>query len=477
MKKIRIIPRLDIKGPNVIKGIHLEGLRVVGRPNVLAKKYYEQGADEIIYIDSVASLYGRDNLLKVIKLATKDGVFVPMGVGGGIKTIEDITAILRAGADKICINTGAVRNPDLIQQGAEKFGSQCIVLSVEALNIREGKWEVFIENGREETGIDAVEWVKKAVGLGAGEILLTSIDQEGTKKGFDIGLIKEVSSCVSVPIIASGGAGKIEDIANVLQIPNVDAVAIASMLHYNETTIERVKNYLKQNSINVRVENKSRFNFDINRNLDKKISIVDYDIGNLRSVSEAFKFLGCNVKIVNSKEEIEDSDYLVVPGVGAFGDGINNLKKAGLVDPIKKHAEKGKPILGICLGAQILMTQSEEFGIHQGLDLIPGEIKKFKSPEEVKELRYRVPHIGWNSIKISSKTDDVFKQIRENTSFYFDHSYFLKPEKSEHFFAKTEYGNQQFASIIRNDKIIGCQFHPEKSGRFGLKILEEFCKL
>ena len=189
MKKIRIIPKLDIKGPNVIKGIHLEGLRVVGDPALLAKKYYEQGADELLYMDVVASLYGRNNILDIIKKAS-DEIFIPLTVGGGVRKVEDIKTFLRAGADKVAINTMATKKPDLIKKGAEMFGSQCIVISIEAKSIEENKWEVYCENGREKTGLDALEWAKEVAELGAGEIFLTSIDKEGVCKGYNLKLIK-----------------------------------------------------------------------------------------------------------------------------------------------------------------------------------------------------------------------------------------------------------------------------------------------
>ena len=185
MKRVRIIPRLDIKGPNLIKSIQFEGLRVIGDPNSFAKKYYHEGADELLYMDSVASLYGRNSLKDLVSKAAKD-VFIPITVGGGIRSIETATDILRNGADKVAVNTAAVKNPKLINELVKKFGSQSIVISIEAKHTSDNKWEVFIENGRERTGLDVVKWVKQCESLGAGEILLTSIDKEGTGKVFDI---------------------------------------------------------------------------------------------------------------------------------------------------------------------------------------------------------------------------------------------------------------------------------------------------
>ncbi len=233
MRNARLIARLDVKGPNLIKGIHLEGLRIIGDPQEYACRYYEQGADELIYIDVVASLYGRNSLSDIVS-KTAHNVFVPMTVGGGIRSIEDVRSMLRAGADKIAINTAAVRNPSLISDVARTFGSQCMVLSVEAKRHSSGGWEAFTDNGREATGVDVVNWCRQAYDLGAGEILLTSVDQEGTRKGFDTALIEAVSSNVPIPVIASGGMGSTEHMVAAFS-QGADAIAIADMLHYRRS--------------------------------------------------------------------------------------------------------------------------------------------------------------------------------------------------------------------------------------------------
>ncbi len=251
MKKVRLIARLDIKGPNLIKGVHLEGLRVIGSPNEFALKYYEQGADELIYMDSVASLYGRNHLGEIIKDAAKN-IFIPMTVGGGIRSIEDATEILRSGADKVAINTAAVADPILITKLAQKFGSQCVVLSIEAKRKSSDSWEVLTENGRERSGLDVVEWAKQGSNYGAGEILLTSVDMEGTKKGYDCQLIKAVSSQVEIPVIASGGMGKLRDAVDVIEKGDASAVAMADILHYKKATFSEIRQELMLNGILVR---------------------------------------------------------------------------------------------------------------------------------------------------------------------------------------------------------------------------------
>lgn len=232
MPNIRIIPRLDIKGPNLVKGIHLEGLRVLGKPEYFARHYYENGADELIYMDVVASLYGRNNLLDIVRRTSKE-IFIPLTVGGGLRSADDIKAVLRAGADKVSINTAAIQNPELIWQASKRFGSSTIIVSIEAIRKPDGSYEAYTDNGRESTGIDAAEWAVRAAELGAGEIIITSIDREGTGRGFDTDITRKIAESVSIPVIACGGAGSKEDVKDVIIDGMVDAVSIASILHYD----------------------------------------------------------------------------------------------------------------------------------------------------------------------------------------------------------------------------------------------------
>ena len=249
-RKIRIIGRLDIKGQNLIKGVHLEGLRVIGQPSEFLLYYYETGADELLFMDCVASLYGRNQLTHLIKQAAEK-VFVPITVGGGIRTVDDARLLLRNGADKIAVNTAGIKRPKLIQEIAEEFGSQCMVLSIEAKRKQTGQWEAYIDNGRECTGRLVLDWIEEAVMLGAGEILLTSIDQEGTRKGFDMRLVRSVTEHVSVPVIASGGLGNLEHFAEVVG-GGADAVAIADALHYKRLELPTLRKYALNNNIPVR---------------------------------------------------------------------------------------------------------------------------------------------------------------------------------------------------------------------------------
>lgn len=251
MRNIRLIARLDIKSSNLIKGIHLEGLRVLGKPYDFAKKYFNDGIDEILYMDSVASLYGRNNLKEII-LETSKNIFVPITVGGGIRSLEDANEILRSGADKISINTAAINQPILLERLANRFGSSTIVLSIEAKKTQFG-WEAYTNNGREKTGKNVIDWAIEGEKLGVGEILLTSVDKEGTCKGFDYNLIKSITDVVNIPVIASGGMGALDHFEKVVNDCNCDAVSIAHLLHYNKININDIKTFAKNNNINLRI--------------------------------------------------------------------------------------------------------------------------------------------------------------------------------------------------------------------------------
>ena len=229
---LRIIPRLDIKGPNLVKGMHLEGLRVLGKPDQFARFYYEQGADELIYQDVVASLYGRNSLHDIISKTAKD-VFIPLTVGGGLRTLDDISAVLRAGADKVSINTAAHKEPSFITKASKMFGKSTIVVAIEAIHQQDGVYQAFTDNGRNRTGRDVVSWAMEIEKLGAGEILLTSVDKEGTGIGLDRELIQKVSSAINIPLVVHGGTGKQEHILNVEKESKISGVAIASLLHYH----------------------------------------------------------------------------------------------------------------------------------------------------------------------------------------------------------------------------------------------------
>ena len=250
-RSVRLIARLDVKGESLIKGVHLEGLRVIGDPQEFARHYYEQGADELIYMDIVASLYGRSNLVDIVQHAARD-IFVPLTVGGGIRSVDDVSTLLRAGADKVAINTAAVQRPALISEVAQKFGSQCMVLSVEAKCHGKDDWEIYTDCGRERSGLNVIEWVKRGIELGAGEIMLTSIDQEGTRKGFDIDLLKAINAFAKVPVIISGGYGEPNHLRDVIRA-GADGVAFADALHYKRASMLELRSIAAEMNVKVRM--------------------------------------------------------------------------------------------------------------------------------------------------------------------------------------------------------------------------------
>lgn len=503
MKNVRVIARLDIKGPNVIKGVEFECLRVIGKPATLAEQYYREGADEIIYIDTVASLYQRPLDLKQVQ-TTAQKIFVPFTVGGGISTIADIRATLKAGADKVAINTAAIRNPHLIAQAAQVFGSQCIVVSIAAKKIQPDKWEAYTDNTREQTGIDVVEWAKKAQELGAGEIILTSVDQDGTQEGFDRELIEAVGKVVSVPLIVSGGGGTTADFVSSATIGTVDGVAAASVLHYGKLSLAEIKKALRAKKIRTRTiqpaavtkmpdePNLENYTWYTTRQLAEEreaakapiagpveiikttqadVGIVNYGINNLFSVAKAFAAIGKTVRLIETPDQIKTVKCLVLPGMGAFADGMDELTQRGLVEPIKQAAAAGLPILGICLGMQLLSTESEEFGHHRGLDLIPGKVVMIRSNELVK-----IPQIGWNTIITESPANPLFTDLAAASEVYFAQSYYPAPNNPSVIIATTRYGDQQFCVACQKNNLVGTLFHPEKSGDVGLTILKNFCR-
>ena len=280
----RVIPRLDIKGPNLVKGIHLEGFRVLGKPEDFAKLYYEQGADELFYQDTVASLYQRNSLSEIISRTIED-VFIPITVGGGIRSLNDINKVLRAGADKVCINTSAINNPDFIKEASREFGSSTIVVAIEVSLEKDERYLAYTDNGREYTGVEALDWGKNVEDLGAGEILLTSIDREGTGEGFDISLYSNFKKNLNIPIIAHGGASNLEHIKEVFKTTNIDGVSIASILHYNaiKELIERAdSNFLEEGNINF---------------LKRKISFKSFGKENIISIKNFLKENNINVRL------------------------------------------------------------------------------------------------------------------------------------------------------------------------------------
>lgn len=279
----RIVARLDVKGPNLVKGIHLEGLRVLGMPDDFAHYYCSEGIDELLYIDIVASLYNRNSILDLISRTAKE-VFIPLTVGGGLRSIEDIKSALRAGADKVSINTAAIKSPMLIRDASKYFGSSTIVVSIEAIRHPDGKYVAYFHHGRENSGLDAVDWAQRAEELGAGEILLTSVDNEGTGKGYDLDLVHAVYSKISIPLIACGGAGRKEHVRDLLLTGETSAVARSSILHYDYSNHENHKLVEKGNEGNTE--------FLKNRRMSSKI-----EPAGVREIKELVRDSGISCRI------------------------------------------------------------------------------------------------------------------------------------------------------------------------------------
>lgn len=523
MRSIRIIPKLEIKGPNLVKGVHLEGLRVLGKPEDRAYQYYLDGADELIYIDIVASLYRRNNILDIVR-RTADRIFIPLIVGGGIRSVEDVRDAMRAGADKVAINTAALADPDLIQRCAERFGSQCIVVSIEARKRRDGVYEALTDNGRQQTGIDVFKWAHAAYKLGAGELLITSIDRDSTGKGYDLELVSKISELVPIPLIACGGAGNADDFVEVIRASRVSAVSAASVFHYHalatepaskqfdEGNVEFLKKYsdagrydfkrieplsIPQLKVRLRRSNvvsmrpvvfndtvSTTKNTELRSSSKPFIVVVDYGCGNLFSISNVLEKIGARFEVSGMLDTINRADRLILPGVGSFESGMSGLRERGLVDAVISHAKQGKPLMGICLGMQLLMTQSEEFGLHNGLGLIGGNVVKISIPSDNASL-YRVPHIGWSGImpprsdggqagSITSWAGTPLKNVPSGRSMYFVHTYVVMPTDPRCVLAESTYGDITFCSVINKGAIFGCQFHPEKSDIAGKGIIRDF---
>ena len=450
----RIIARLDIKGENVIKGIHLEGLKVIGDPKILSKKYSDDGVDEIYFHDTVASLYRRNNLFRIIEEISSN-INIPLTVSGGLRSIQDIEKALISGADKVSLNTIFHENPDLIEKAVKNFGAQAIVGSIEAKKI-ENKWIAFTDNGRTNTNKDVLEWVDFLQDNGVGELIITSVDFEGTKKGFDEALLKQLNKIVKVPLILSGGFGNIEHIKNVYKSNKVTGTALASMIHYNEVDIKKIKKEIGQNSKITK--------FFVKKN-NKKLSILNSKTCNIGSLYNSLIKI-CDVSVVDNFNP-KSTDRLVIPGVGAFNEFSKEISPE-VKENIQIFNSYSKPILGICVGAQYLFTKSFEFGLSMGLDLIKGDVLKINELYENKNII--TPNIGWCEIEESN--DKLFLDIPINSKYYFIHSFNFYPVESNFILSKIKEHN--INAICKKDNLIACQFHPEKSGNVGLKFLDNF---
>ena len=373
------------------------------------------------YVDTVANLYNRSKIVDIVYEASRN-ISIPLTAGGGVRTLKDIEEILNAGADKVFINTQATKSPKFIKEAAKIFGSQCIVLSVEAKNLKKNKWEAYTDSGREPSGLDVLDWIKKAEDLGAGEIFLTSIDRDGTKKGLDIDLIREASNKTSLSLVVSGGYGQIQHLNELKNFKNVNGLAIGSAFHYEKSSILEVKNSLKNNFVirklnikknrneksgsnvldlkadynkysfrqmgnaSLKVKNQKDSLFKIKKKKQFKIGVINYGINNLQSVVNALNKIKARASWINTPEEIMNSEKIILPGIGAFNEGMKGLKN-NLINALKQKVNEGTPILGICLGMQLLFSESFEFGKYKGLNLIKGKVISLK---KIKMLKYLI---------------------------------------------------------------------------------------
>jgi len=466
----RVIARLDVKGTRLIKGINFEGLRVLGDACSIAKKYAEQGVDEIFYSDAVASLYGRNSLVEVLKATTKN-VFVPITAGGAIRSVEDGRKLLAAGADKLAINTAAVNDPSLITNLALKFGRQCVVASIQARkSINSDNWDVMIESGRERSGLDILEWIEKLQELGAGEILITSVDRDGTQSGPDYELYKRVYPLIKVPFIFGGGFSTVKDVNKIINInPNFSAISLGSSLHYEKLFLKDVKATYQDNRQQIRpLINNNEELPSLKRNY--KIAIIDYQMGNVQSLINAIDNIG-GYSILTNKPQETDADLWILPGVGTFPQGIMQLQKLNLIKLIQQRHKNSLPILGICLGMQLFFHKGTENSDTNGLSLFPGEVQRLPVTK-ISEQDMSWPHVGWNKIETTTLKNSVFNNY-DSIYQYFVHGY-ASPSVNklkENILFKTNYGLHEFVSGIVKNRTIGLQFHPERSGKMGLRLL------
>ncbi len=474
----RLICRLDIKGSRLIKGYRFEGLRVLGEAYKYAIEYYKLGIDEIFYSDAVASLYGRNSLSDLVK-RTKDNINIPITVGGGIRSLEDCTQLLSSGADKLAINTAAIKRPILLTQISEKFGKQCLVLSIQAIRNQsmESGWEAMIESGRERTGIDVLQWINKSIKLGIGEIFLTSIYNDGTLKGPDNDLLKLVKGIYEVPIIYGGGINLISEVEEVFRSYDISAVSIGLSLHKKNILIEECKKSLSEKGFHMRGYISNAIKVKSSSKMDVVCCIINYGMGNIHSLYVAIREIGYECIVSQIPDEIEGADVIFLPGVGAFKEGIKNLKDLNLDSLIYNLISKGKIIIGICLGMQLLYENGTEGGECKGLGIFKGSVENLSNYRAICDSNHlKLPHVGWNKIKTENNRDLSLIKSLDDADYYFVHSYGVICDPN-YLIASSNYEDSKFASIVRRDNVIGIQFHPELSGYEGLELINNIISI
>lgn len=455
----RVIPCLDVAGGRVVKGTEFVDIKDVGDPVALARRYEAEGADELVFLDITATAEQRGTMVELARQTAAE-VFVPFTVGGGVRSETDAQALLDAGADKVAVNSAALADPSLIDRLAARFGRQCVVLAVDAKRDGDG-WEARAAGGRVATGKDATGWIREAVRRGAGEVLLTSIDRDGTNSGYDLPLLEAATEAVNVPVIASGGAGRLEDYGKAIRQGGAEAVLAASEFHSGRTSVGAVKTALSQEGVPVRPLLPAEDVAGLVGN--PGIAIIDYGVGNRYSAQQALRKVGADAIITADAEELAEADGVVLPGVGAFGPAMDRLQAAGLDIVLKRLAAAGKPMLGICLGEQLLFDGSEEAGRHEGLGLIEGQVMAIELPIK--------PNIGWREVDSG-----------QPGYFYHVHEYAAVPVNEGTIAGRTslpypDNPDYRITSMVRQGNIYGVQFHPEKSGAAGLRLLRNFVEV
>ena len=480
----RLIARLDVKGSRLIKGVRFEGLRVLGDPSEAAIRYVQAGADELLYVDAVASLFGRNSLSDLLKRASSE-VFIPITAAGGVRSVEDAAALLSAGADKVAVNTAALERPELIRELAEAFGRQCVVASIQARRMASGAWEAMKEAGRERTGRAVSEWISCLEDLGAGEILLTSVDQDGTCSGPDDQLIQVASSITSVPLVVGGGFSDCDQIKSALIEKNISAVSLGASLHSHRLDLRVVKQEILESTPNIPIRPDSSVSTTLSSEnkilsgaeglslADCRIGVIDYGMGNQHSLINALESFGSEVLLTDKPSILTSCDLLTLPGVGAFPKGMDALRQRGLDSWLcNEWVAHGKPLLGICLGMQMLFESSTEFKDTLGLGLVRGHVRSLPSVD-LDGSPLVLPHMGWNRLISGSSNlaDDSFDLINQ----YFVHTYAAVDVDPSAIMFYARYGHQDFVAAVRYGSVAGFQFHPERSGSDGLRLLAHVC--
>jgi imidazole glycerol phosphate synthase glutamine amidotransferase subunit len=472
----RLIARLDIKGSRLIKGIRFEGLRVLGDPCEAALRYAESGADELLYVDTVASLYGRNGLADQLRRTSRE-VFIPITAGGGVRGVADAATLLAAGADKIAVNTAALQRPELITELAEAFGSQCVVASIQARRIGLNAWEAMAEAGRECSGQEVLAWMERVQQLGAGEILLTSVDQDGTCSGPDQELQAAAAARARVPLVLGGGFATANQVLEALQQPAVAAVSLGAALHRSQLELAALKREMAAAPAQLPIRlaasaAESPLVAGSQPLAGKRIGVIDYGMGNQQSLINALEQLGATALLSAEPDQLQGCGLLALPGVGAFPQGMAELQRRGLDVWLRQWVAASQPLLGICLGMQMLFEAGEEFGHTAGLGLLQGQVLPLPSQSEAGEALI-LPHMGWNRLLPGPawRHDPPAEPLNQ----YFVHSYAASGVDPQAVVCRCRYGHQAFVAAVQQGAVVGFQFHPERSGPDGLALLARIC--